>query len=1117
MDYNAIFDEKYKSLNKEQRDAVDQIDGPVMVVAGPGTGKTQLLTMRVANILRQTDALPSNILCLTFTEAAATNMTERLSGIIGADAYKVEINTFHGFGSAVISRYGEYFYQGANYQPADELTQAEVIQDILSKLPFDNPLRIKNKDEFTYLRDLQKLIGDLKKAAIDPDQLRQITAQNIAFCEAIEPSVNEAFDERLSVKAIPRLHNLVTEAQAIANNQEDFDFTDEPKLASLFASSLATALIDAESGGKPSTKPISQWKKEWLEKATRGGVQLQTLKDYKKSQKLNLAADIYEQYLAEMDSRNLYDFGDMIINVINAIHDNPDLKANLQEQYQYVLVDEFQDTNDAQMRLLTELTDYDDIPNLMVVGDDDQAIYRFQGADISNIQLFTKRFQHLRQINLCNNYRSGADILTTSQAVSQGISSRLTNADGTPKQLLPQRNCQTKLEMFTATTAEHEFDYLANRIKDMIDSGAQPSDIAVISRKHHSLEQLVPYLSRQNIQVSYERQNDLFQSPIIQLLLNLANLIQAIGTGDSNDISQYLPPVLADPAFGISRGDFYRLSLKSRGRGTVWLESLSANAATHQLAEWLIDLGQRAQTMPLNSLILELVGTTKTEVSDNADIDAAAAEPFGQTDTPATFRSPIFDYYFGLDKLSGHSVEYLGLLSDVTTLLKKLKEYLPDRSLKLADLLNFTKRSQELGIAIYSTATIGDSNNVQLMTAHGSKGLEFPTVFVIDAESEQWGGKSRSRSGNLSYPANMPYGIPVGNDDDERRRLLYVAMTRAEHNLIITAHSSNNGKELTALEYLLDYPNQVELPEPSVLDSIRQIETSLMDQLAQPSTTLTEALTDRLAKYQLSATDLNTFTDVINGGPQHFLLYNLLHVPQGTSPALVLGNAVHHTMQQVNNVLRSTGQMMELDKALAYFAADFDRNSLDLSVDDAKAFRDKGLHALEVYLVQRSDRFNANQIAEQSLEAVLDDGVRIKGKIDLMEIDRQNRTIQIWDYKTGKGIDDFDDHSSDYAKAKARRYAQQLMFYKLLVENSAQYSGYIVTAGSLEFVEPDQYGHLYEPQIDYGDADAMTDFRQLIRAVWQHILSLNLPDIISYDKKSKGIIQFEDDLRNGTV
>ena len=207
MDYNAEFQKKLDELNDEQRAAVEQIDGPVMVVAGPGTGKTQLLAMRVANILRQTDVLPSNILCLTFTEAAAANMTERLSTIIGADAYKVTISTFHGFGSSVISRYGEYFYHGASYQPADELTQGEIISDILSNLPFDNPLRAVNDGQFTYLRDIQKLIDNLKKAALTPDEISQIAQQNIEFCDKIAEHINSVFGERISAKLLPRTNH----------------------------------------------------------------------------------------------------------------------------------------------------------------------------------------------------------------------------------------------------------------------------------------------------------------------------------------------------------------------------------------------------------------------------------------------------------------------------------------------------------------------------------------------------------------------------------------------------------------------------------------------------------------------------------------------------------------------------------------------------------------------------------------------------------------------------------------------------------------------------------------------------------------------------------------------
>ena len=236
-------------------------------------------------------------------------------------------------------------------------------------------------------------------------------------------------------------------------------------MADVFADELTAALGLAESGEKVSTKPISEFKKKWCEKEVIRGTQSTTLKDLKRSQKILLAADVYAQYLAAMDQRQLYDFGDMIMNVIQAVDRNPELKANLQEQYQYILVDEFQDTNDAQMRLLTELTDYDDQPNLMVVGDDDQAIYRFQGADISNIQQFASRFgDHLTQINLRNNYRSGADILSASEKVATGISSRLTNIDGSPKQLVAIATTPTTLSMITASTIEQEFDYVARDI-----------------------------------------------------------------------------------------------------------------------------------------------------------------------------------------------------------------------------------------------------------------------------------------------------------------------------------------------------------------------------------------------------------------------------------------------------------------------------------------------------------------------------------------------------------------------------------------------------------------------------------------------------------------------------
>ena len=136
MDFTA----RYKKLNEQQRKAVDTIDGPLLVIAGPGTGKTELLSMRSANILKKTDTLPENILCLTFTESGAHAMRERLASIIGKDAYKVAIHTFHSFGTEVINQHSEFFYHGANFRPADELSSYEIVKKILDELDYNNPL-----------------------------------------------------------------------------------------------------------------------------------------------------------------------------------------------------------------------------------------------------------------------------------------------------------------------------------------------------------------------------------------------------------------------------------------------------------------------------------------------------------------------------------------------------------------------------------------------------------------------------------------------------------------------------------------------------------------------------------------------------------------------------------------------------------------------------------------------------------------------------------------------------------------------------------------------------------------------------------------------------------------
>ena len=201
----TTFDDRYKKLNEEQRQAVDLVDGPLLVVAGPGTGKTELLSMRVANILKKTDTLPENILCLTFTESGATAMRSRLSDIVGPIAYKVAIQTFHSFGTEIINQNREYFYRGAEFQPADDIASYDILTNIFDELDYNNPLASKNNGEYVHLSDTLKAIGELKQAGLSSDELIAVLDANDRTLDAVEQDLADIFANRPSVSMLSML------------------------------------------------------------------------------------------------------------------------------------------------------------------------------------------------------------------------------------------------------------------------------------------------------------------------------------------------------------------------------------------------------------------------------------------------------------------------------------------------------------------------------------------------------------------------------------------------------------------------------------------------------------------------------------------------------------------------------------------------------------------------------------------------------------------------------------------------------------------------------------------------------------------------------------------------
>ena len=185
------FKTEYAKLNADQKRAVDNIEGPLLVVAGPGTGKTQLLSLRVANILRSTDTNPANILCLTYTNKAAINMKQRVIKLAGPEATKLPVKTFHSFASEVMNLYPDYFWNAARLSVAPDSVQLEVIESIVASLPLDNPLALKFAGQYTLLNDIRQAIGLAKDAGLTPAKLKAILEINLTYLDVIEKPLIE--------------------------------------------------------------------------------------------------------------------------------------------------------------------------------------------------------------------------------------------------------------------------------------------------------------------------------------------------------------------------------------------------------------------------------------------------------------------------------------------------------------------------------------------------------------------------------------------------------------------------------------------------------------------------------------------------------------------------------------------------------------------------------------------------------------------------------------------------------------------------------------------------------------------------------------------------------------
>jgi DNA helicase-2/ATP-dependent DNA helicase PcrA len=971
--FEVEFADEYKTLNKEQKEAVDTIDGPVMVVAGPGTGKTTVLTLRIANILKETDTSPENILALTFTEAAAVNMRKKLSLVIGSRAYQVTINTFHSFAESIIRKYPEEFPRIIGSRPISEVDQVAIIESLINS----TPLKILRPygDPFLYTKDIASNISTLKREGLSPEDFSVLVKE-----------------EEKNFKKIPDLYH---------------------------------------EKGAHKGKMKGEYQK--LEKIIEKNKEL---------------SGIYENYQAELLKKKFYDFSDMIMEVLKAMSGSNFLLQVLQEEYQYILVDEHQDTNNAQNKIIELLASYHaPNPNLFVVGDEKQAIFRFQGASLENFLYFKNLYPKAKLINLSQNYRSTQSILDSVYSLM-------------PDSFPLKSNTKHELErilIYSLETPESETYFVVQDIKKKLIKGIPPEEIAVLYRNNEDAFAISDLMKRLGIPHQIESDLDLFGDPDVRKLMTLLRAINNFG--DDRAVAEFLHLDLLQ----VEPLDVYKL-----------LKSASLKKK-YTLFDILADLNSFKD--------IELQG--RETIGDAFNKLSGWVKKSKNNDLLSILENVVLES--GLLKLileSGEAERRFDAINSFFDEAKNLIMRKPDASLE--DFFIYIETVKKHSLFIKKKRTNKNRGVVRLMTVHRAKGLEFEYVYIIKAYSGHFGDKHSIDRLKLLPSVYMlsDKKIEMADDNADERRLFYVALSRAKKGVIISyAKTGEDGRELLPSSFLGELkPELVEMPDTVILEEAykkdRQI--NFEPKIAEMNNLKDKDFIHGLFTTQgLSPTALNNYLEC----PWKYFYQNLIRIPSAPNKFQSYGTAVHGAL---NDFFR---RMKEEETRKDFLLESFEGhlNNTGLPDRDIVELLEKGRKALSLWYDTYKEEWNENVLTEFRINGVLlDKDIRLTGVLDKMEF-VDGEVVNVVDYKTGKPKTRND--LLGKTKNADGNYWRQLVFYKILLDRFED-GKFKMQSGIIDFIEPDEKNKLHKEVFEITKEDTDT-LLQKIQGVSAEILNLS--------------------------
>lgn len=901
-------------LNEQQQQAVNAVNGPVLVVAGAGTGKTRVIVERIQNLI-QGGVEPRHILALTFTEKAAAEMFDRVSAASLGAALDTTIATFNSFGNDLLTAYGSEWGLGT-----------------------------------------QRLLGD--------------TGQLVFL--------REHFDE-LALDYFAPISN--PDGQLVALSE--------------YVSALKQQLVQPEAYlTYADTLPVSD-QADQLEKT--------------KHQEL---ARFYKIYLGLCRAHSVIDYDDQLFLTIQLLRARPNVLKKLQQQYQYVLVDEFQDTNPMQSALVDLLVG--ERQNLMVVGDDDQSIYGWRGATLANILDFKKRYPTARDITLIENYRSSQSILDAAYRLIQNNNpERLEVMNKLDKRLHGQTNDGPGPLARHFYTFEAELTWIAENIAWRVQNGEDPGSIAVLARGRQAVDRMHEALELHGVVHAVAgKQNNIYRQPAVRQLIEVLKAV----ADPLDDVALF--HALSGPVFVVPYGEL--------------AAAMSTSKKTHERLQDIIAAAEptSAATQALATI------TAWREASANASVGSLAYTIL----TDSNWKTRLYEQ-------SQTDAESYTSVQAISSFFKTLKEF--ERIAGVPSVQNYLVNlpTLEADGTGFEDASLSISDSlVNVMTVHASKGLEWDAVFVIDCLEQAFpflgGGKS------LEVPAELR---AVASSADariaEERRLMYVAITRARRELILSySDKHGSGAHRKPSRFLAEMFEQDTTAETVAHEDQASLELFATQASSEAISLPSDMLQNDIIT--VTASQIECWLDC----PQDFYYKHVLKMPEPDSPAAAYGTIVHKVIQQLS-LGRQNGAVPTLDDVLAEVTQQLPKTGYATPGIRSRAHAQALNSIKNIY-----ERFTTEQPTPIEIEKPF--GVMVPN-IPLTIIGRMDavypheKGVEIRDYKTSSSVT-----TAEKAKTRATG-SQQLTIYALAWQIL---HGELPALLSLDFVETGQLGSVRKTQ-----------------------------------------------------